>query len=425
MRIPVINYEIKGHEWGIAAKESKLAETQMPMRAKLADLVPVKVRKSDSHGAVATSLRRKVPAHARLSLPQLKNIFDDAAINGPGDRFEAAKKIYLRKAAGWNNHIMTASGTSLFHEIAGHAQPDTGSPQHKYDAVHQRIIALRQLCSPAQAHAEDADGQRPIDVALQRSTGKREIAQAFVDARLVHPVHVAAALDNPATIMGLINGGVSVAQGVTDKWTPLHYAAKYNTDPQVITALLGKGALPELKGGVPTQLELAARYNSNPDVARALLNAGSEAMDMLDVHHPLEEAILHNRNTEVAQVLLDACHVADEDKADFHRNLLDKALESTANPQMTTWVLDKVFHANLSDQEIQTLIDHFQPDMATSTPKDAPKISLVQKLNAFRQQRYIETHGDRRMTEFDRTAPLALRPGKTMREKFFSMFSRR
>ena len=65
-----------------------------------------------------------------------------------------------------------------------------------------------------------------------------------------------------------------------DGWTPLHYAAAFNSNPDVVKALISAGAKVNAKdkdGWTP--LRAAAIKNSNPDVVKALISAGAKAKD--------------------------------------------------------------------------------------------------------------------------------------------------
>ena len=56
------------------------------------------------------------------------------------------------------------------------------------------------------------------------------------------------------------------------------YAARYNSSPDVITALLEAGAsINDRNNYGDTPLMYAAQYNSNPEVITALLKAGADA----------------------------------------------------------------------------------------------------------------------------------------------------
>jgi ankyrin repeat protein len=97
---------------------------------------------------------------------------------------------------------------------------------------------------------------------------------------------------------------VSDARG----WTPLHSAARYNSDPDVLRALLDAGALIDATDRAgDTPLHWAAADNANVEVVDALIGAGA------DVHArdrfgwlPIHTAADRNPNPEVMDALLAA-----------------------------------------------------------------------------------------------------------------------
>lgn len=96
-----------------------------------------------------------------------------------------------------------------------------------------------------------------------------------------------------------------------DQWgyTPLHFAAAFNDDPDIITALLDAGADIEArdKEWGATPLHWAAWSNNNPAIVIALLDGGADlnVRDEAD-STPLHAAAEHSNNPEVIAMLLDA-----------------------------------------------------------------------------------------------------------------------
>ena len=92
------------------------------------------------------------------------------------------------------------------------------------------------------------------------------------------PLHWAAPFNtNPDVITRLVELGAD--PGVGDKWgrTSLHLAAAFNTNPDVIARLVELGADPEARHENEwTPLHLAAANNSNPDVVTRLVELGAD-----------------------------------------------------------------------------------------------------------------------------------------------------
>jgi len=95
-----------------------------------------------------------------------------------------------------------------------------------------------------------------------------------------------------------------------DEWgfTPLHFAAAFNDDPDVISALVDAGAdlIARDKEWGATPLHWAAWSNDNPGIIIALLEAGADpnVRDSRD-STPLHAAADQSRNPEIILTLLD------------------------------------------------------------------------------------------------------------------------
>ena len=92
------------------------------------------------------------------------------------------------------------------------------------------------------------------------------------------------------------------------KCTPLHRAALYNKNAEVVKALLKGGADPNArhKNWKATPLHLAAMYNDNPAVVKALIESGADtnAPTKRGNSTPLHWAVMYNKNAEVVKTLL-------------------------------------------------------------------------------------------------------------------------
>ena len=93
------------------------------------------------------------------------------------------------------------------------------------------------------------------------------------------PLHFAAAFnDEPDVISLLLDAGADLnARDKEWKATPLHWAAWSNDNPGIIIALLDGGAdLNSRDGRNSTPLHAAAEQSNNPDVILALLDSGAD-----------------------------------------------------------------------------------------------------------------------------------------------------
>ena len=150
------------------------------------------------------------------------------------------------------------------------------------------------------------------------------------------PLHLAAKHNkNSKVIKILLDAGAEVdALLGTSDWngtvlrTPLHQAAEHNENAEIITLLLQAGAdvnlneNPTFAGlsasniGLNTRINasgrtavyFAAKYNKNPEIMTALINAGADinTRDSKFKRTPLHLAALWNENPEVVMVLLNA-----------------------------------------------------------------------------------------------------------------------
>ena len=150
------------------------------------------------------------------------------------------------------------------------------------------------------------------------------------------PLHLAAQHSKtPKVVKILLDAGAEVdALLGTGDWngtvlrTPLHQAAKHNENAEIITLLLQAGAdvnlneNPTFAGLSALNIELstriyasgrtavyfAAKYNKNPKIITALINAGADinTRDSKFKRTPLHLAALWNENPEVVMVLLNA-----------------------------------------------------------------------------------------------------------------------
>ena len=157
------------------------------------------------------------------------------------------------------------------------------------------------------------------DVIACLDAGADPMARGKWDKR---PLHLAARYnENPEVVKVLIAAGADVeARSKDGLWgalfntriTPLHWAAAYNGNPEVVKVLIDAGADVEAQdGGGNTPLHWAAgSYLShdnhwNPEVAKALIAAGADVDAGINVT-PLHFAARYSKNPEVVKVLIDA-----------------------------------------------------------------------------------------------------------------------
>ncbi|WP_428276179.1 ankyrin repeat domain-containing protein [Candidatus Palauibacter sp.] len=111
---------------------------------------------------------------------------------------------------------------------------------------------------------------------------------------------------DPATVRGCISHGY----GVDDRSpirnaTPLHWAAAFSHDPEVVSALLEAGAsLEAVSRNGRTPLHFAARRSGKAEVLRALLEYGADVYARNpEGRTPLHLAALWNDNPDVVEEL--------------------------------------------------------------------------------------------------------------------------
>ncbi|MXW65473.1 MAG: hypothetical protein F4Z72_00490 [Gemmatimonadales bacterium] len=111
---------------------------------------------------------------------------------------------------------------------------------------------------------------------------------------------------DPAAATACLSAGYSVDdRSAPNEATPLHWAARFSDDPDVIAVLVEAGARLEASTRARrTPLHWAARHNRNPAVVGALLEYGADAY--AETQHgrtPLHLAALINENPAVVDAL--------------------------------------------------------------------------------------------------------------------------
>ena len=117
---------------------------------------------------------------------------------------------------------------------------------------------------------------------------------------------------DPATVRACFSQGYSVDdRSPVRNATPLHWAAAFSDDPEVISVLVEAGArLEAVSREGRTPLHFAARRNGNLEVVRALLRYGPDVYARnLEGRTPLHLAALWNDNPDVVEELARMTHV--------------------------------------------------------------------------------------------------------------------
>ena len=105
-----------------------------------------------------------------------------------------------------------------------------------------------------------------------------------------------------------IEAGAEVTLADRRGWTPLHSAARYSRNPEILAVLLEAGADVNAQDGAgDTPLHWAAAENTSTAVINALLQAGA-AINAKDKYGwlPIHTAADRNPNPEIIEALLDA-----------------------------------------------------------------------------------------------------------------------
>ena len=200
--------------------------------------------------------------------------------------------------------------------------------------------------------------QKEIETALIRANAKEHPAWIFVDGRTIFEC-----ASDPKTrpgqltpfIAAIREAGASVNARAKFGHTPLHAAAKYNENPEVLTLLIKAGADVNAKDkNAQTPLHNAARSNENPEVLTILIKAGADvnAKDE-DGRTPLHHAAQSNKNPEVLTVLIKAG--ADLNAKDVNNwTPLHNAARYYGNPEVRTTLIKAGADVNTKDEDGRT-----------------------------------------------------------------------
>jgi len=157
------------------------------------------------------------------------------------------------------------------------------------------------------------------------------------------PLHVAARYGtNPSVVTALLAGGADVAARNDNYESPLQVAARYSTTPAVVTALLAGGADVAVRAGTNgyTPLHVAARHSTTPSIVTALLAGGADlaAQTGVDNDTPLHIAARYSTTPSVVTALLTGgADVAARNRIDYAP--LHIAARDSTTPSVVTALL--------------------------------------------------------------------------------------
>ena len=180
----------------------------------------------------------------------------------------------------------------------------------------------------------------------------------------ITPLHWAAKFsDDPEIIEALLEAGADIGATTVKKDgknTPLHTAALFNENPEVIQALVAAGASLEARNEWKkhTPLHRAAEYNENPAVVKALIAAGAslEARNEWKKHTPLHRAAEYNENPAVVKALI-AAGASLEARNGDNSTPLHRAARYNNNPKVIQALVDAGANPNARNKKGERPMD--------------------------------------------------------------------
>ena len=172
-----------------------------------------------------------------------------------------------------------------------------GTPERQED-----MRTLANVVAPAEEQPAPEPETAPVNQA------QRQTATQAVDCTKKWKKYRSWKTATDADVAACLAAGADVNERGYLKTKPLHWAAEYSSDPNIIKALVAAGASLEARNKYDrTPLHYAAQYSSNPEIINTLVEGGAnlEARDR-GQWTPLHRAAYWNKNPEVIQALVDA-----------------------------------------------------------------------------------------------------------------------
>lgn len=186
--------------------------------------------------------------------------------------------------------------------------------------------------------------------------GVSPVISEFDDEAGETPLHWAAGFnENPEVISALVKAGADLhARSSEYGLMPLHMAATFNRNPHIVTTLLDSGAALNVHDEENmTPLHSAAAFNSNPEVTKTLIDAGADLNAGKNGWTALHAAAEENNNPAVTQVLIDAGAdlKAIQDRRGYGGTALYSAVSANTNPAVIKVLVEAESNAGILSKE--------------------------------------------------------------------------
>ena len=169
------------------------------------------------------------------------------------------------------------------------------------------------------------------------------------------PLHWAAGFnENPEVIFALVKAGADLdARSLEYGLTPLHMAAAFNRNPHIVTTLLDSGAALNVHDEENmTPLHMAAAFNRNPQIITKLLETGADLNAGKNGWTALHAAAEENSNPAVTQVLIDAgADLEARAEGIYSDTALYNAVQQNENPAVIKVLIEAESNAGILSRE--------------------------------------------------------------------------